>query len=396
MTDHNNRHELIKEFSRLLSPFMSAVKKAGKEEDALLRPFEWLTDSASVIPLIESVIAPFDGKSPLRVLHVGSGSSVLGEHIIESQSLGHLVGQVVNVDKDVETLQKMEKRWNRREQLLPQQRKNKLEFLPVDFAGPEPIPYPAGHFQVVVDKSTLDCTLCSDSATAGLLSEVYRLLNPQGGTYVLISFHHTDLLRPLLENMPGADWQVSHTVMKRQVEDTIGTNNGKKDRCPDREPEKVVETSDGRGGAWSSGSFEPDEEYRRSVNIFICRRQGSGNDACLTEDQRMSSLIEHVHNTNDKWFQQDNPMLTLQRKETIQNLFDDNKPKAVSEKGVRLYDLQSAYQIIFTEAEREHLDYEYFLEDWQAWTATKNQKDPSIPNDKMSVDTALAFLEEMQ
>ena len=357
------------------------------ESDAFLRPFEWLTDSASVAPLIESAIAPFSD-TPVRVLHVGSGSSILGEHILESESLGDLIQQVVNVDKDSDTLQKMEARWKS----SASQQQDKLSFIPADFAGTDPLPFPDGHFHIAVDKSTLDCTLCSDSATAGLLSEVYRLLNPNGGTYILISFHHTDLLRPLLENLPGADWEVSHSVRQRQVEDLIGNNKSGPNSNAKADTTRTESEDDAtRAGTWASGSFEPDEQYRRTVNVFVCRRRGIGHEAFQTDRE---TIANHVHRTNDEWFQQHNPMLTVNRIETIRKLFDESKSEAVGENGVLLYDLRLTYQILFTEEEREHLDYEFFLEDWEAWIA--NNKVPSLPKDKVSVETALAFLEEMQ
>ena len=50
------------------------------------------------------------------------------------------------------------------------------------------------------------------------------------------------------------------------------------------------------------------------------------------------------------------------------------------------------YKILFTEAEREHLTYEYFLEDWNAFV----EKRPNLARDSMSFETSVAFLEEMQ
>ena len=216
---------------------------------------------------------------------------------------------------------------------------------------------------------------------------------------MLISFHHIDMLRPLLENMPGADWEVTHSIMQRQVEDLISTGNSN-EIGPSTEAHPAIQTSAinnigspetlPREGAWTSGSFEPDEQYRRTVNVFICRRRDSGIESRVDRDM----LVDHVHGTNDSWFQHHNPMLTLKRKETIQNLFHENQAKGEKEGDKILYDLPLAYKILFTEAEREHLDYEFFLEDWQAWIA--DQKDPSLRQDKMSVKTALVFLQAMQ
>jgi hypothetical protein len=58
----------------------------------------------------------------------------------------------------------------------------------------------------------------------------------------------------------------------------------------------------------------------------------------------------------------------------------------------RELDLPSAFVALFTPAEREHLTYEHFLEDWSAFT----DKRPELPIDRLSYETAVAFLQEMQ
>ena len=394
-----------------------------------MRPFEWLTDSPSMIPLIESVLPkglPNDAKP--RILHVGSGSSILGEHLVET--LGDRISLVVNVDKDSETLQKMELQWhskhtnnndnnNNNNNNNNSDMKNKCAFETADFGLDDKSPgkkesqqqetYPISHltgsFHLAIDKSTLDCTLCSDSATAGLLLEVYRLLHPQGGVYVVVSFHHIDLLRPLLEDLPGANWDVTHRVMNRQVEDLIGnraSKNGistvKKTSCDGDNTLQLDNLKN--SGAWERGTFEPDEQYRRTVNVMICTRKGTCDDDLSCNYLQRDAIIEHVHQTNDKWYQEHNPMLTPQRKDKIQSLFHENSSTSTSTSTSTssskdpMCDLNVAYTIIFNDAEKEHFTYDLFLEDWDAWTIEKN--DPSFPRDKMSLATAFAFLEAMQ
>ena len=395
-------------------------------KDDFMRPFEWLTDAPSVIPLIESVLSSLPDASrhdtsrlPPRILHVGSGSSVLGESLVET--LGDRIAQVVNVDRDGETLQKMETQWKLKHNNSDNDDTitSKLQFVPVDFAatssGQPPISFPAGHFHVAMDKSTLDCTLCSDSATAGLLSEVYRLLHPRGGTYICISFHHVDLLRPLLEDLPGADWDVSHQTMNRHVEDLIGINNntrhgtlrGNQSELPPPQPtaNNEIDKEKGSNGTWASGTFEPDEQYRRTVNVMICRRRGDSDDLTNNVLDR-DALVEHVNNTNDTWFQEHNPMLTAKRKEDIQRLFQEHVTTTTNtttashhddddDNNLQLVcDVEVGYTIIFTEEEREHFTYDLFLEDWDAWMPKK--RNPSFSKDKMSLAMALEFLEEMQ
>lgn len=381
------------------------------DEGEFLRPFEWLTDSPSVIPVVKSAIAalPSEGSDSTknnisaRILHVGSGSSVLGEYLVEN--LEDSIEQIVNVDLNAEMLQKMEAQWNTKHKECETVAK-KLQFIPTDFddtASSTPLSFPDGYFHVAVDKGTLDCTLCSDSTTAGLLSEVYRVLHPQGGTYIVISFHHIDLLRPLLENIPGAEWDVSFQKMNRQMDDLVGTKNGTvRNQVPSttqsgQPPISPVAEINGsmNGVAWASGTFEPDEQYIKTLSVIICRRIGNpggiSNNFMLDRD----ALMEHVNKTNDKWFQEGNPMLTDNRKREIRQLFQThNTNSSDTIEGQDACDVKVAYEMIFTEAEREHFTYDLFLEDWDAWLEKKS--DPSLSRDTMSLASALEFLQEMQ
>ena len=192
-----------------------------------IRPFEWLTSAESLKHLLVDIMPTTTTK---RALHVGCGSSTVGEYLV--QELGY--NQVVNIDMDGPILEKMKQRWQQQQSNTDD---NRLEFCQVDLVKDE-IPYPPGHFDVAIDKSTLDCTLCSDEATAALLCQVYRSLNAEHGVYIVISFHHVDLLLPLLRDCPGTDWTVSHQVMRREVEDVIG-NRRKNRRAPQEQDAKV-------------------------------------------------------------------------------------------------------------------------------------------------------------
>lgn len=332
-----------------------ALNVARSEDD--IRPFEWLTSASSLKPLLLPLLV----EHTKRALHVGCGSSTLGEFLVEE--MGYV--QVVNVDKDGSTLQQMQVRWQRR---FPEDQR--LVFCKVDLAA-ERIPYPHGYFDVVLDKSTLDCTLCSDEATAGLLCEVYRSLRPEHGVYVVISFHHVDMLLPLLRDCPGTDWVVTHHVIPREVEDIIMTN-AEKNTSIHSKPQ-----SDTNGeSAWSTGSFQPQEEYRRTVNAIICQRQSHGEVELDRERVRL-----HIHETNDEWFRKTNPMLTRTRIDELQIMFQE-----------RSLDLRLCYEILFTAAEREHLTFDHFLEDWNAFLENR----PKVAPDAMSFETAVEFLEEMQ
>jgi SAM-dependent methyltransferase len=349
-----------------LIPTMASTTSPQPGEE--IRPFEWLTSASSIDAPLTSA---FQGMSnePKRVLHVGSGSSVLGEYLLEEPKYN--IGEVVDADINGDTIRQMRERWEASLLRRESSPAGLLTFLEVDLS--EPTDYPSHYFDLVLDKSTLDCTLCSDDASAGMLTEIYRLLKPEGGVYLLISFNHIDLLLPLLQDCPGVDWDVTHSVVMRQSEDLASggitslekeATNLSEDALP---PTKA---------AWSSGSFEPDESYRRTVNVFLCRRRGDG-----TNDLDRAAVNRHIIEINDQWFKRENPMLTSKRREELYPLFQTN-----------LLDLQQSFQALFTESEREHLTFDYFLEDWHAFL----EKNGELPVDRMSFETAARFLDEMQ
>jgi SAM-dependent methyltransferase len=355
-----------------------------------VRPFEWLTSASSIDrPLTEALKGMPDQEK--RVLHIGCGSSILGEYLLQERKF--CIKEVVNADKDGDTLDMMRQRWDSQRQehdVDSDHTLGSLEFLQVDFCA-EPIAYPDHYFDLVVDKSTLDCTLCSDKATASLLGEIHRLLKP-GGVYLLISFHHIDLLRPVLEDCPGADWDVTHSVMMRQVEDLISsTGKAAADYASQVDvttlPLPAATDFAAAPCAWSSGCFEPDEMYRRTVNALQCRRhQSDGNNDTANSALDLQAVCQHIKETNDHWFQITNPMVTTKRKEELQQAFQQ------SAAADQLLDLPQSFQALFTDAERENLTYEYFLEDWHAF----GEKHTELPVDRISYETAVCFLDEMQ
>jgi ubiquinone/menaquinone biosynthesis C-methylase UbiE len=329
-----------------------------KYEDEI-GPFEWLTSSASLTPILLSLNIPSTDNT---ALHVGSGSSTLGEYLVEEHSYSH----VVNIDIDQETLDQMELRWKRK---APNN--HRLEFRCVDLAS-ERVPFPTQFFNLVMDKSALDCTLCSDKATTGLLCETYRVLKPNG-VYFVVSFHHPDFLVPLLRDLPGADWIISHQLLRRHLDDVTGSHV-KHDFYPTSLPVDEVQQSSSR---WASGSFDPDKNYDKTVNVLICRKSNKADHDDLNPD----AIHQHIYETNKSWFQSQDPMVTSSRKDELISTF-----------GLDPRNLEETYLIIFTDAEREHLDFDFFMEDWRAFLESR----PTIATTTMTVETAIEFLEEMQ
>lgn len=300
--------------------------------------FEWLTTPSSLDPLLQGV--GIEGKA---VLHVGSGSSLLGEHLVDNLQ----AHRVVNVDVDEPTLSVMQQQW-----LQQHPNDTRLEYCQVDLAS-ESIPLDHESMDVAVDKSTLDCTLCSDAATAGLLAEVYRTLKV-GGTYVVISFHADDLLLPMIGDCPGMQWTIEHVVVQRQVEDLLGAS--------------------ARTTNPPSSSDLVDNDYRRTVNVLLCRKQATAGVLCR------EAIAEHVHAVNDEWFQASHPLLTEERRAAIEVAFAKDQS------------LIDGYQVLFTEEERVYFTYDLFLLDWDAYCSSH----ANLPSDRLSLTTALDFLQTMQ
>ncbi|KAL3799166.1 hypothetical protein HJC23_002294 [Cyclotella cryptica] len=408
----------------------------------------------------------------LNALHVGCGTSTVGESLLyltenvsvcKGDSASNCIsqqefvmpqyklqyGHVVNVDIDNTALDTMKNRWK----LLDMKHNGmcgKMDWRYVDFQNEESCRVAldplyrtissscsqglvGGYFDLVFDKSTLDCLLCSESdAVAGLLCEVYRALripclNPTectddinldhlswGGIYVLITFHPLEFIRQLLIRLPGAEWMVEHEVVRREVED-VGASVAI-ENCDHKNNEEVMtrfdlsshcimstgirnyqmQQTDGIGQdvtktAWSSGTFEPDENYRKTVNVFTCRRLSrQETSASSTPILDRDEVRQHVEQCCNEWYKTTNPMVTDEREREIAISFS----RATGGNNVtRSLDLKQCYAVLFTELEREHLPFEYFLDDWEAYCS--GQGNIKV-RDRMTLEVALDFLREMQ
>jgi len=348
--------------------YYQANKECGDDNDCPdnFVPFEWLTSPASIVSLLIDEVGlsqtprMMTHRPTLRVLHVGSGTSILGEllAVLQDDRWNHNV-VVVNADKDQQNLLRMKHQWNRFcERQQDSSLKQKVSFCHVDFAKQQ-VPYPDGSFDLVLDKSTLDCILCShNEATAALLLQVYRSLKPQGGRYILISFHNIGLLMPLLRDLPGAQWQVDCKQITRHVETAVSYTL----------PSNLTPCT-------------PTTTPSKPLNVLIAKRHSHHErDSALSLD----AAIEHVRNVSNTWFQQQHPILTPTRVDELQTSFATPLP------------LPTAFQALFTPQEKEHLTYEHFLQDWEAFSSSDAYKyDPAMPQ-VVTLDLAIQFLKEMQ
>lgn len=408
----------------------------------LLLPSRIVFNPVSALSLIDSKDQQSDevnGVDTLKLsaLHVGCGTSTVGESLLllqenvtvsdvssDKQRYNMQYGHVVNVDIDDNALNSMQLRWKG---CVTDADVGEMDWRYIDFSREDTCREAldsfyqsgGGFFDLVLDKSTFDCLLCAESeAVTGLLCEVYHALRVPsmknkermspcqwGGAYVLVTFHPVDFVREMLTNIPGAQWSVHHEIVRREVED-FGTDAARATNvCVettryDKETNCITSTgirnnqevTDEQNhlqiqSAWTSGTFEPDENYRRTISVFTCRRVHTNSPAQRYTLDR-EEVRRHVQKCCNEHYKITNPMVTAEREEEISFAFA--KPPA-SESGT--LDLRQCYDIIFTAAEKEHLEYEYFLEDWYAYC--ENHADVAA-RDSMTLKVALDFLREMQ
>lgn len=451
-------------------------------------PFEWLTNFRSLRHLVLPSRVAYGNSSSeesnddhhhnchdfeqlsLNALHVGCGTSAVGESLAclrepTKDGIGtYRYGYVINVDNDIVALNKMQRRWEDRRRPIITDEQNqdgelvgqKMEWKCLDFDNDESCrsvmddvyrriltqsmhsttitsdetalfhdEQLGGCFDLVLDKSTLDCLLCSETEiVARLLCEVYRALkipcnntasnyHRLGGVYVLVTFHPAEFIMKLLNNLPGADWTVEYEVIQREIEDIklVNTVCSIENLVDDKSNNTIQTTStenvSSSSSAWqSSGTFEPNENYRRTITVFTCRRDSPVKGK--KEDEGMSSLQPsfmlnmeqvrmHIERTCDDWYKATNPMVTSEREAKIRKAFVNKTVLQLNDDNEEvIIDLSTCYHILFTEAEKEHLDYDHFLEDWDAYCNEKCSDIESIRREGMTVEIALEFLEEMQ
>lgn len=414
-------------------------------------PFEWLTSFEAykhfVLPSTilgpSSVVEEGVADIQLNALHVGCGTSTAGESLIclreRLPNDGGVLryGCVVNVDKDIKALESLERRWRGRTVIDDDSGGGgKMVWKQLDFAShascraslddvyrglappqsPVPDRPPGSCFDLIFDKSTLDCLLCAEpDAVTGLLCEVYRGLRApksnavRGGVYVVISFHPYDFVHRLLRDLPGAEWTVDYRVVKRQVEDCeeeVGISKEFLYTGGNAESEDLhIGSEEFSCSAWSeSGVFQPDDNYRKTVGVFTCRRRRrrlSNSDRHDADDRPdyildWDAVREHIIATCDHQYRTTSPLVTITREEQIRNAFTI---KSRSQRGILgggnepTLNLKDGYEVIFTPDEKLHYEFDCFLEDWNSYCDSKGlNKDTK----SFSVVTALDFLNEMQ
>lgn len=131
--------------------------------------FDWLEDYTSLKPLLSDLIPSKDA----RILVLGCGNANFSEDLYDD---GY--ENVYNIDISSVCIQQMSERNKERV---------KMQYEVMDVCD---MKYPNGHFDVAIDKSTIDALLCGDNAyikVARMMQEVQRVLKT-GGVYIAISY----------------------------------------------------------------------------------------------------------------------------------------------------------------------------------------------------------------
>eukprot|EP00667_Euglena_gracilis_P023352 EG_transcript_26350 len=159
------------------------------------QPFEWYQPYSCLHPRISRCL-----RAGAKVLILGCGTSTLGEELYDAGN----VAEVVCIDFSGYAVEAMEARRGIRKNLT---------YTNMDAQS---LAYPADHFDMVIDKATLDSILCGPDEDRGYqtvskaLAEAYRVLK-RGGYFVHLSC--TQEGREDLLNLPHGKWKVDHFVI---------------------------------------------------------------------------------------------------------------------------------------------------------------------------------------
>jgi hypothetical protein len=374
--------------------------------DSKLYPFEWLTSSESILPIIESLLSSsttsstststststttstsssslvvHDNSLSRTALHLGCGTSILGELLVTKLNFTH----VLNIDREEKALEFMRQRWKT---TIVSQNNNKdnhnnnnnnnnnednnnhhhlgtLEYRQLDIHNwrelyddnddNSAIP----KFSFVLDKGTLDAILCGhdgnnddkeslDTTILEFFSCINHSLGP-GGWYIVVSLYPWEFLQSLLLSSLSSFWY-----------NDLGS-----------EPWTVVQHV---------------STTKDNVRIVSCHKpphsSHDDNNAPRLPPPPSSSPCEEIRTQiiqtiMDTWFQTKQPFLTQQRQHELELAFGGHEDEKKEEKS-----LYECYSLFFTPEERHA-----YLQEKSSMT---------ISSTSMNLKTALDFLQRMQ
>ncbi|NXJ10949.1 MET13 protein, partial [Odontophorus gujanensis] len=156
------------------------------------RPFEWYGAFPELCPVLLKYVRPRD-----KVLVVGCGNSELSEQMYDTG----MCEDIVNIDISDTVIRQMQER--------SASRRPKMSYLQMDMLQMD---FPDAHFQVALDKGTLDAILTDDeeitlSKVDRMFAEISRVLQV-GGRYLCVSLAQAHVLKKAVEYFSQAGWVV--------------------------------------------------------------------------------------------------------------------------------------------------------------------------------------------
>jgi ubiquinone/menaquinone biosynthesis C-methylase UbiE len=161
-------------------------------------PFDWYQRWTGLRLVFDNAL-----QNEKKILHLGCGNSRLAEEMLED----HKNQEHVNIDISEVVIRKM---------IEKHKGKGNNQFIHMDALR---MTFPAGSFDVAIDKATLDTILCADNSidnSLRYLQEVYKVLKANG-KYLLVTFAPPDERIPYLRRT-GLNWRVdTFTVPKPSI-----------------------------------------------------------------------------------------------------------------------------------------------------------------------------------
>lgn len=156
------------------------------------RPFEWYGAFPELCPVLRKYVRPRD-----KVLVVGCGNSELSEQMYD---VG-MCEDIVNIDINDTVIHQMQER--------SRSKRPKMSYLLMDVLQMD---FPAAHFQVVLDKGTLDAILTDEEEATldkvhKMFGEISRVLQV-GGRYLCVSLAQAHVLKKAVEYFFQEGWVV--------------------------------------------------------------------------------------------------------------------------------------------------------------------------------------------